>query len=154
MSINIDVVYLDGEVVLFRNHRAVPGEKYPLLLSNHELQDVVLRFCAPDGAAVEVLPPEEFGGAQILLTYRDRLLLSREENIFFRKSVDGFQQLEIVSLQADSVEIRNVLAESCWELEPHYRGWVECDFSCAIYACSDHRAIQLFFTMPCKLSEK
>ena len=153
MSMNIDVVYQDGEVVLFRNREETWNGKYPLQLSAHKLQDIVLHFCAHNGTAVEVVPPEEFGGAQILLTYRDRLLLSREENIFLRKNADDFQRLEIAGLRSDSAEVRNVLADSCWEIEPHYRGWVECDFSCAVYAGCDHRAMQLFFTLACKLSE-
>ena len=149
MSVVIDVVYQNGEAVAFNNLQNVSCSRRQktLTLTRNLATDVVLRFCTAAGEALEVIAPENFGYAQILLSCRDRLLLAREEGITLETDEAGFQQLRISHLVPDSGEIANVLADSYLEIDPRRQGKVECDFSCAVYVGSDEQAMQLFFTL-------
>lgn len=147
MAVEIDVIYLDGEAVAFRNRCSGHVGARPLVLTRNLAVDIVLRFCTAQGEALEVIPLDEFGHAQALLSYRDRLLLALEENITLEVDEGGFQLLKISRMVPESAEIRSVLADSYLEAEEQYQGVVPCDFSCAVYADSSELGMQLFFTL-------
>ena len=148
MIAKIDVVYFNGEAVSCQAEH-VPGRKNGavLELTRNLLTDVVFRFCNIDGMPLAVIAPEDFGKAQVLLSCRDRVLTATEENIVLAEDEAGFQTLTVRNLNADSAELRQVLADSYLEVESARHGNVKCEFSVAIYSgCCEH-AMQLFFTV-------
>lgn len=145
MVVKIDVVYCDGEVVEFRNQN--PAAPKPLTLVRNLQTELEFRFCNLAGEPEEVVPPDDFRSAQLLLSCRDRLLAATEENITLERDDEGFLLLKVRKLDIDTTEMRNVLADSYLELEPRWRGVVFCELSLALYSTADDRQMQLFFTM-------
>lgn len=145
MAVKIDVIYQDGEVIAFRNPQHPAGKL--LTLVRNLATAVEFRFCNPAGEPEEIIAPESYRNAQALLSWRDRLLASTEENITFYQDEAGFQVLRIDYINIDTVEMRNVLADSYLELEPKLRGKADCELSIAVYSSSSDRLMQLFFTL-------
>lgn len=148
----IDLYYSNGEVQKFCD-KAAENRKY---LEFHLGVEHTLdfRFCNELNSPVEIIPSGKFGRAQLLLSSRDRLLASEENNISFGVDDSGFQVLHVEKLSFDSPAIRQQLAASQWELEPDYRGKIFCDFSMAIYINEYFRtSIQLFFTLEAVLKQ-
>lgn len=145
MTVKIDVVYQDGEVIAFRNQLHPAGKV--LTLVRALATAIELRFCNPAGEPEDVIDPEAYRSAQALLSCRDRLLASTEENITFYRDEAGFQVLRIDHIDIDTGEMRDVLADSYLDLEPRRRGQAECELSIAVYSSSSERLMQLFFTL-------
>ncbi len=148
----IDLYYSNGEVQKFCD-KAAENRKY---LEFHLGVEHTLdfRFCNELNSPVEIIPSGKFGRAQLLLSSRDRLLASEENNITFLEDEVGFQTVHVEKLIFDSPEIRQQLAASQWALEPNYRGKIDCDFSMAIYINEYFRtSIQLFFTLEAVLKQ-
>ena len=145
MTVKIDVIYSDGEAVEFRNQN--PAAKNPLTLVRNLQTSLEFRFCNQSGEPEDVVNLEDFRSGQLLLSSRDRLLAASEENITLVRNEDGFLVLKVENLDIDSVELRNMLADSYLEVEPHWRGIIFCELSIALYSTSDDRQMQLFFTM-------
>lgn len=145
MSVKIDVVYCDGEVVEFHNQN--PAAKNLLTLVRNLQTALEFRFCTPDGESVDVVDPEDFRSAQLILSSRDRLLAATEENITLERDEDGFLILKAAAFNIDNEAVRELLADSYLDLEPRRRGTVLCELSAALYTTSDDRQMQLFFTM-------
>lgn len=147
MLIQIDAVYRNGETVAF-NCCSQRGRK-TVNLTRALPTELLFRFCNENGDREEILALDEFHSAQILISSRDRLLFSSEENISFQLDADGYQTLRIVDLNIDNADVRNVLADSYLEVEPRKWGICDCDFSVAIYSGNPDRQMQLFFTVDC-----
>ena len=145
MAVKIDVVYCDGEAVEFRNQN--PAGKKPLTIVRNLRTDLEFRFCNLAGEPEEVVKYEDFRSGQLLLSCRDRLLASTEENITLERDEDGFLVLKAASFDIDTAAMRDLLADSYLELEPRWQGMAFCELSAALYSTTDDRQMQLFFTM-------
>ncbi len=150
MQAIVDLFYHDGEVQSFGCSNNAKTLEFVCGVE-HSLD---FRFCDLSGSPLELIPTEKFGSCQILLSCRDRLLASVENNISLGVNDSGFQLLHVEKLSFDSPAIRQMLAASQWELEPDYRGKIFCDFSMAIYINEYFRtSIQLFFTLEAVLKQ-
>ena len=148
----IDLFYSNGEVQKFCDKAAENREYLEFHLGVEHTLD--FRFCNELNSPVEIIPSGKFGRAQLLLSSRDRLLASEENNISFLKDDAGFQILHVEKLAFDSPEIRQQLAASQWALGPNSRGKIFCDFSMAVYINEYFRtSIQLFFTLEAVLKQ-
>ena len=145
MAVKIDVVYCDGEAVDFRNQN--PAAKKPLTIVRNLRTDLEFRFCNLAGEPEDVLNFGDFRSGQLLLSCRDHLLASTEENITLERDEDGFLVLKVAAFNVDTAAMRNLLADSYLELEPRWQGIAFCELSVALYSTSDDRQMQLFFTM-------
>ena len=150
MQAIVDLFYHDGEVQSFGCSNNAKTLEFVCGVE-HSLD---FRFCDLSGSPLELIPAEKFGSCQILLSCRDRLLASVENDISFGVNDSGFQLLHVEKLSFDSPAIRQMLAASQWSLEPDYRGKIFCDFSVAIYINEYFRtSIQLFFTLEAVLKQ-
>ena len=150
MHKTVDLFYRDGEVEGFRCCKSAKALEFVCGVE----QSLDFRFCDLSGLPLKLIPAEKFGRSQILLSYRDRLLVAVENSISFLEDAEGFQRLHVEKLLFDSPVIRQLLAASQWSLEPNYRGKIECDFSVAIYVNEYFRnSIQLFFTLDAVLKQ-
>lgn len=146
----VDLFYHDGEVESFCCNNHAKTLEFVCGVE-HSLD---FRFCDLSGSPLKLIPVEKFGSCQILLSCRDCLLASVENNISFLEDEVGFQTVHVEKLTFDSPAIRQMLAASQWELEPNYRGKIGCDFSMAIYINEYFRtSIQLFFTLEALLKQ-
>lgn len=146
MSNRIDVIYQDGEVVDFRNMGA--EEKAQVVLQQYAANGMDFRFCCINGGSEEILKMEDFSHAQVLLSYRDRLLAATEENIFFEEDTQHYQHLKITCFDINTPETQSVLRSSRWDIEPKRRGRIAGELSIAIYSHKMEYTLQLFFTVP------
>ena len=150
MQTIVDLFYHDGEVQSFGCSNNAKTLEFVCGVE-HSLD---FRFCDLSGSPLKLIPAEKFGSCQILLSCRDRVLSSVENDISFGVNDSGFQLLHVEKLSFDSPAIRQMLAASQWELEPDYRGKIFCDFSMAIYINEYFRtSIQLFFTLEAVLKQ-
>lgn len=149
MSLKIDVIYHDGEIVAYRNQSALSSacsSGKPTLIRALKTP-IEFRFCNTANTPETIIAQENFSHAQILLSCRDRLLSCSEEGIVLFTDEDGFQTLRIEKLNIDTPDVRSLLADSYLDLETCRHGLAECELSIAIYSSSDERSVQLFFTM-------
>ena len=150
MQAIVDLFYHDGEVQSFSCSNNAKTLEFVCGVE-HSLD---FRFCDLSGSPLKLIPTEKFGSCQILLSCRDRVLSSVENDISFLEDEVGFQTVHVEKLTFDSPAIRQMLAASQWALEPNYRGRIECDFSMAIYINEYFRtSIQLFFTLEAVLKQ-
>ena len=146
MEIRIDVIYQDGEVVGCCKQGNKHRRSLPILYRG-AVNTLELRFCNPDGEPETVITPEVSAHVQALLSCRDRLLVSREEDITLSTDENGFQILRIGNLDVDNQAVRNLLADSYLDLERKNHGCIACEFSVAFYSDSVNHLMQLFFTL-------
>ena len=146
MSNQIDVIYQNGEVVDF----CCTGteEKAQVILRQYAANSMDFRFCCINGGSEKILKMEDFSHAQVLLSYRDRLLAATEENIFFEEDSQHYQHLKIACFDINTPETRSVLSSSRWDIEPCRRGRAAGELSIALYSQKMEYALQLFFTVP------
>ena len=146
MEIKLDVIYQDGEVVGCCKQGNKHSKSLPVLYRG-AVNNLEMRFCNPVGEPEIVILPEFSAHGQVLLSCRDRLLLSREENITLSVDENGFQLLRIGNLDIDNQAVRNLLADSYLDLERKNHGCVTCEFSVAFYSDNINQLMQLFFTL-------
>ena len=146
MSNQIDVIYQNGEVVDF----CCMGteETAQITLQQYAANSMEFRFCRINGVCEEILKMEDFSHAQVLLSYRDRLLAATEENIFFEEDTQHYQHLKITCFDINTPETQSVLRSSRWDIEPVRRGKIAGELSIAIYSHKMEYALQLFITVP------
>ena len=137
--------FLDGEIVDYSI--AEPAGNI-LYLTMEQSFDIDFIFCNVDGSPLDFSLPEKTLNVQVLLSCRDRILSSAEQQVCWRFDSGGFFVLPLKNLVFASAELDNVMQKSFLEIEPDFHGRIDCELSLALYTGNIlNNNMQLFFTI-------
>ena len=137
--------FLDGEIVDYTI--AEPAGNI-LYLTMAQAFDIDFIFCNVDGSPLDFSLPEKTLNVQVLLSCRDRILSSTEQQSCWRFDSGGFFVLPLKNLVFASAELDNVMQKSFLEIEPDFHGRIDCELSLALYTGNIiNNNMQLFFTI-------
>ena len=137
--------FLDGEIVDYTI--AEPAGNI-LYLTMAQAFDIDFVFCNVDGLPLDFSLPEKSVNVQVLLSCRDRILSSTEQQVCWQFDSGGFFVLPLKNLVFASAELDKVMKESFLEIEPNFHGRLDCELSIALFTGNiPNLNMQLFFTV-------
>ena len=150
MSYRIDVIYFDGEVIGFETSSRMPDA--PLILSTCRPVSLDFYFSDIRGNPVNPAADTTLACGQLLLTWHDRLLTSVENNICWMQDSKNSRFLRAESFNINTPELKSLQREIA-DANDFTDPYIDCDLSIVIFAGSDERQMQLFFTLPCRIAK-